>query len=103
MSKLIKFIAVLALVAGTFAITLNAASAQRWHGHGGWHGGWGHHGWGWGPGFGLGWGWGPYYARPYYGPYPYYSDAYAEPRCGYTRMRVWRNGHWVLRRAWRCW
>jgi hypothetical protein len=112
MSKLIKLFAVLALVAGTFAFTPNTASAQHWHGHGGgwhgggWHGGgWGHRGWGWGPavGFGLGLGWGPYYARPYYGPYPYYSDAYAEPTCGYVRVRVWRARHWVFRRAWRCW
>jgi hypothetical protein len=110
MSKLIKLFAVLALVACTFAITPNTASAQHWHGHGGgwhgggWHGGgWGYRGWGPAVGFGLGLGWGPYYARPYYGPYPYYSDAYAEPTCGYVRVRVWRAGHWAFRRAWRCW
>jgi hypothetical protein len=51
-----------------------------------------------GPGFGFGpgWGWGGY-------PYPYYDDYYAVPSCGWARVRVWRNHHWVLRRAWRCW
>ena len=46
-------------------------------------------------GFGSGWGWGgyPYYAEPYY----------AGPDCGWVRVRVRRHGHWVLRRAWRCW
>ena len=28
---------------------------------------------------------------------------YAGPPCGWVRVRVWRHGHWVLRRAWRCW
>jgi hypothetical protein len=106
MSKLRKLLAVLALVAGAFAITPDAASAQHWHGghggwhgggwHGGWHGGWGYRGWGWGPGFGWGWG----YPRPFYGPY--YYDAPA-PTCGYVRTRVWRAHHWVIRRVWRCW
>ena len=46
-------------------------------------------------GFGSGWGWGgyPYYAEPYY----------AGPDCGWVHVHVWRHGHWVLRRAWRCW
>lgn len=89
MSKLVKFFAIAALVAGAFAMTPGPAAAQHYHGGGGhWHGG------GWGPGFvfgfGPGWGW---------GPYPYY----AEPACGWVRVRVWRHDHWVLRRAWRCW
>ena len=74
MSKLVKFFAIAALIAGAFAVTPGPAAAQHhrhgghWHGHGGgghWHGhgGWG--GWGFGPGFGWGWGWGyPYYTRP---------------------------------------
>jgi hypothetical protein len=102
MSKLVKFLAIAALVAGAFAMTPGPAAAQHHHGGGGhWHGG----GWGgFGPGFvfgfgsGLGWGWGgypyPYYAQPYY---------YGEPACGWARVRVWRHGHWHLRRAWRCW
>ena len=112
MSKFVKFFAVAALVTGALAMTPGPAAAQHhggghWHGGGGWHGGgwrgggWRGGGWGWGPGFalgfgsGLGWGWGyPYYASPYY---------YTEPACGWVRIRVWRHGHWVLRRAWRCW
>jgi hypothetical protein len=102
MSKLVKFLAIAALVAGAFAMTPGPATAQHhhgghWHGGGGhWHGGWGWgRGFGWGFGFGPGWGWGgyPYYAEPYY----------AQPTCGWVRVRVWRHGHWYLRRAWRCW
>ena len=89
MSKLVKFLAIAALVGGAFAMTPGPAAAYHGHGGGHWRGG------GWGPGFvfgfGPGWGWGPYY--------PYY----AEPACGWVRVRVWRHGHWVLRRAWRCW
>lgn len=118
MSRFVKFFAAVAFAAGLFALVPGEALAQRHHGGGGYHGG-GHYGghyrgggygyrgwrgggWGWGPGigFGLGYGWGyPYYGGPYYAR-PYY---YAEPNCGYVRARVWRNGHWVLRRAWRCW
>ena len=102
MSKLVKFLAIGALVAGAFAMTPAPAAAQHHH-HGGghWHGGgWRGGGWGgFGPGFvlgfGSGWGWGgyPYYAEPYYAGSP----------CGWARVRVWRHSHWVLRRAWRCW
>lgn len=93
-----------------------------WRGGGRYYGGWrgGYYrggyarGWGWGPAIGLGigvgsgWGWGyPYgYYAPgsaYYGPY-YQPSYYGPPgRCGYARARVWRNGYWVVRRAWRCW
>jgi hypothetical protein len=98
MSKLVKIFAALALIAGVVAITPGTAFAQRHHG-GGHHGGGGHHfggggGWRGGGGFGFGWGY-PYY----YGGGPYYGA----PDCGWVRVRVWRNGHWVLRRAWRCW
>ena len=91
MSKLVKFFAIAALVAGAFAMTPGPAAAQHHHGGGHWHGG------GWGPGFGFGfgpaWGWGyPFYAQPYV----------EEPDCGWVRVRVWRHGHWALRRAWRC-
>ena len=99
MSKLVKFFAIAALVAGAFAMTPGPAAAQHHHGGGHWHGGGGHWhgGWGHGFGWGLGWGWGwggyPYYAQPYY----------AEPACGWARVRVWHHGHWHIRRAWRCW
>jgi hypothetical protein len=102
MSKLVKFLAIAFLVGGAFAMTPGPAAAQHHHGGGHWHGGGGHwHGGrgGFGPGFafgfGSGWGWGgyPYYAEPYY----------AQPTCGWARVRVWRHGHWILRRAWRCW
>jgi hypothetical protein len=108
MAKLVKLIAAAALIAGALAST--PAAAQH-HGHGGWHGGgwhgggwhgggWHRGGWGWGPGFGLGLGLGYGWGYPYY----YAGDPYyAEPACGWTRVRVWRYGHWVIRRAWRCW
>lgn len=104
MSKFLKFFAIAALVAGAFAMTPAPAAAQRHHGGGHWHGGGGHFrggGWGgFGPGFVLGfgpaWSWGGY-------PYSYYDDNYAGPPCGWTHVRVWRHGHWALRRAWRCW
>ncbi len=103
MSKLVKFFAIAALMAGAFAMTPGPAAAQHHHGGGHWHGGGGHwRGGGFGPGFvfgfGSGWGWGGY---PYY---PYYAEPYfAGPDCGWARVRVRRHGHWVLRRAWRCW
>ena len=98
MSKLFKILAVVTLVAGAIAITPGPALAQH-HGYGGGHGGGWHGGYrgGWGPGLGFGLGWGyPYY---YGGPY-YYAPA---PDCGWVRVRVWRGGHWVLRRVRRCW
>ena len=103
MSKLVKFFAIAALLVGAFAMTPGPAAAQHYHGGGHWHGGGGHWhggGWGWGRGFGwgLGWGYPYYYGGPYY---PYYYDG--GPDCGWVRVRVWRNGHWVIRRAWRCW
>jgi hypothetical protein len=104
MSKLVKFFAIAALISGALAMTPAPAAAQHHHGGGHWYGGGGHFrggGWGgFGPGFALGfgsgWGWGGY-------PYSYYDDYYAAPPCGWVRVRVWRHGHWVLRRAWRCW
>jgi hypothetical protein len=103
MSKLVKFFAILILLAGSIAIAPGTASAQRHHGGGGghWHGG-GHAGGGWhrggGWGSGIGFGFGMGYPYAYY-PQPYYVD----PGCGWSRVRVLRNGRWVLRRAWRCW
>jgi hypothetical protein len=92
MSKLVKFFAIVVLLAGAIAVTPGTAEARHGghgggHHGGGWHGGGGWRGGGWGPGFGY------YYGGPYY---------YA-PACGWVRVRVWRNGHWALRRAWRCW
>ena len=117
MSKVVKFFAIAALIAGALAMTPGPAAAQRhghvghaggwhhdgcWHGGGwrgggwrggGWHGGWRGNGWRWvGPGPFWGWGY------PYYGGY-YYD----EPGCGWAYVRVLRHRHWVLRRAWRCW
>ena len=117
MSKFFKVFAIAALVAGALAMTPGPAAAQRhghgghggWHGgHGGWHGGgWrgGHGGWhggGWHGRrwYGGGWGWGPAWGWGY--PY-YYGGYYGDQACGWARVRVWRHGHWVLRRAWRCW
>lgn len=82
MSKLGKVLAILALAVSAIAATSGTADA-RWH-HG-WYGG------GWGPG----WAWGYPYYRPYYYAGP--------PACGYTRVRAWRHGHWIVRRVWRCW
>jgi len=111
MSKLVKLFAALALIISVIAIAPGGAEARwgggwhgGWHGggwNGGWHRGWGGGwgGWGWGPAFGWGWGpaWGggPGWGNPYF-----YS---AGPRCGWVRVRAWRNGYWVPRRAWRCW
>lgn len=104
MSKITKLLAGLCVAVAALAAMPDAALAQRHggggghHGGGGWHGGGGHWrggGWrggGWGPGFAIGFGAPAYYGSPYY-----YGDG-----CGYTRVRVWRNGHWVLRRAYRC-
>jgi hypothetical protein len=99
MSKISKLLAGLCVAGAALAATPDAALAQHHHGGGGWHGGGGH--WHGGGGHWRGGGWGPGFAfgAPYYyggGPY-YYGDS-----CGYTRVRVWRNGRWVLRRAYRC-
>lgn len=99
MSKFVKYFAVLALAAGAIAVTPNAASAHGWR-YGGWGAYWG--GWGWGPGFAIGWGFPYYYPRPYYYPGPYYYYG-PRPACGWARVRVWRHGHRVVRRVWRCW
>jgi len=85
MAKLMKVAAVAALLAGVMAMP--GAAQARWH-HG-WHGG----GWGGGSGFALGFGY-PYYGSPYYA---------AQPACGWAPVRVWRHGHWMVRRTWRCW
>ena len=55
-----------------------------------------------GLGLGLGYGWGWGYPYAYY-PGPYYYATPPGPVCGWARVRVWRNGHWAYRRAWRCW
>jgi len=88
MSKLIKIISIVALAAAVFSAP---ALARGGHHGGGWHGGGGWRGGGWGLGV-------PYIAPYYYQPY-YYGGA----DCGWVRVRVLRNGHWVIRRAWRCW
>jgi len=90
MSKLLKFFAILALVVGAFAMVPASAQARGGHFHGGHFRGGGFGGGGWGPGWGFG------FANPYYYGGPYY---YAGPSC---LVRVWRGGHWVLRRSWRC-
>ena len=93
MSKLVRFFAIAALIVGAFAMTPGPAAAQRHHGGRHWHGG------GWGPGFGFGFGFGPAWGWGY----PFYAQPYVEgPDCGWVRVRVWRHGHWALRRAWRC-
>jgi hypothetical protein len=100
-----KFTKVLGIAALALVINLGAAQAQHrgggghgggGYGGGGWHGGGyhgGYRGGGWGWGGGLGWG-------PYWGPDYYYNEP---GDCGWVRVRVLRNHHWVVRRAWRCW
>jgi len=91
-----KFTKVLGIVALALIINVGAAVAA---GHGGHHGGGGHwHGGGWGGG-GGGWGWGGGWG-PYWGPDYYYNEP---GDCGWVRVRALRNGHWVVRRVWRCW
>jgi hypothetical protein len=95
-SKLLGSAAALALAAGTVLASAMPASAQHWHGGGGWHGG----GFGW-RGGGFGWPaaaivggavaaatsplWAPgyydYYPDYGYGPYGY--DAYGYGNYGY--------------------
>ena len=88
MSKLVKIFAAVILIAGVVAFAPGNAEARCRSGYYGGCGQWG--GWGWGPwGPGVGWGIGnPYF----YGP-----------SCGRVPVRAWRNGHRVIRRAWRCW
>jgi hypothetical protein len=78
MSKFVKLFAIAVIIAGAVVMAPGNAQARGGHHH---HGGWRGGGWGWG--------------------YPYaYQPYYAAPACGY--VRVWRRGHWVLRRA-PCW
>jgi hypothetical protein len=88
MSKFAKVLATAALIAG--AIAVSSPAQARWH-HGWHHGG----GWGWGSGLALGFG---AAADPYYYGGPYYGGS----ACGWRPIRVWRYGHWSIRRAWRC-
>ena len=89
MSKAIKIFALLALLVGTAAVTVDTADARPWFRSYYWGGGWGPY-----------YGGGPFYGRPYYygGPYYYYGS-----RCSSVRVLVRRHGHRVWRRAWRCW
>ncbi len=85
MSKLVKFLVFASLIAGAISIVPDRAEAY-----------WRHRYWGWGPAAAFAWGgypYYPYYARPHY---------YAVPACGYVSVKVWRHGHWVLRRARQC-
>jgi hypothetical protein len=92
-------IATVAALGISFGATSTSAAPHGHGGGGGYHGGGGHGGgyrggWG-GGGWGWGGGWGPYWGPDYY---------YNEPGdCGWVRVRVLRNHHWVVRRAWRCW
>jgi hypothetical protein len=102
MSKIFKGLLVLMLAAAVFAGAAEARGGGHGGGHGGGYGG-GHGGWHGGGGWrGGGWrgGWG----GPAWGIYPYYTPYYYGPdSCGWVRVRVLRNGRWVLRRSWRCW
>jgi hypothetical protein len=88
-------IATVAALGISFGATSASAAPHGHFGHGGGYrgggGGWGGGGWG----FGWGGGWGPYWGPDYY--------SYGPGDCGWVRVRVLRNGHWVVRRAWRCW
>ena len=99
MSRLTQFFACAVLTFSFLGFVPGGAEARWYGGH--WRGGWG---WGpaFGPGVGLGYGWNyPYAYHP--GPY-YYATPYSPgPACNWVRLRVWRNGHWAYRRAWRCW
>ena len=101
MSRLTKFLSGAALVVSIVAFMPGSADAHWRRAY--WRGGWG-----WGPAFGLGlglgygWGWG--YSYAYYPGPNYYATPYPPgPACGWGRVRVWRDGHWAYRRAWRCW
>ena len=106
-----KFTKVLGIVALALIINVGAAVAAGHGGHGGgggghgggWHGGGGHGGGGHGGGYRGGWGgggWGGGGWGPDWGPDYYYNEP---GDCGWVRVRVLRNHHWVVRRAWRCW
>lgn len=85
MSKLVKLLTCVALIAGAFALTPGSAQAHHWR----------HHYSGWSFGFGFG------YPYAYYPPPPvYYAPA---PYCQWVRVRVWRYDHWSWRRVRRCW
>lgn len=100
MSKMVKGLLVLMLAAAVFS----GAAEARGRGGGG-HGGGGHGGWHGGGGYrGGGWGGGAYWGvSPFYSPYSYGPGYYSSEQCGWARVRVLRNGRWVLRRSWRCW
>jgi hypothetical protein len=100
MSKIFKGLLVLMLAAAVFSGSAEARGRGGGGGHGGGHGGW--HG---GGGYrGGGWGGGAYWGvSPFYSPYSYGPGYYGSERCGWARVRVLRNGRWVLRRSWRCW
>ena len=84
MCKITRFFASTVLIFSFFAFVPGSAEA-RWRS-------------GWGPGHGWSY---PYAYYP--GPY-YYATPYSPgPACNWVRLRVWRNGHWAYRRAWRCW
>ena len=88
MPKLMKLLAAVMLITSVVAFATGNAEARCRDGQYGGCGQWG--GWGWGPwGPGVGWGQG--------NPYFYGS------RCGWIHVPVWRNGHRIIRRAWRCW
>src|SRR6185312_13907606 len=91
MTRLLKIVAVLALMLGAVAVTSGSAQARYWHHHGGYYHGWGG-GFGWGYGFGYPYGY-PVYAPPVY---------YAPPACSWVRVRVWRHGAWHYRNVRRC-
>lgn len=89
MSTLAKVSAALALIVGAIAATTGPADAGHWrHRH--------HSGLSFSFGFGSPY---PYYA-PYYAPPVYYAP---RPYCRWTRVRVWRHGHWHSRRVRQCW
>jgi hypothetical protein len=110
MSTIIKTFLAVALAMAVFSSAADARGGHGghgghgggWHG-GGWHGG-GHYGGGWHGGHYGGGRWYGGWGGAYLGPYPYYAPSYYYPGdCGWVRVRVWRNGYWVVRRAWRCW
>jgi hypothetical protein len=86
MTKLMKLFAAVMLIVSVICFAPGHAEARcdYYRGCGQWGG------WGWGPwGPGVGWGQGnPYF----YGP-----------SCRWVHVRVWHNGHRVVRRVWRCW
>jgi len=87
MSKLTKYFAAVMLIFSFVGFVPESAKAYCRSGYYSGCGQW--DGWGWGPwGPGVGWGQGnPYY----YGPH-----------CRWVHVRVWHDGHRVVRRVWRC-